>query len=98
MSAEDYEEQRLYVDNITEEIARKFHGACSVVGVKRGLAPLAAWEDLAEPLRETIKESVWLLVANQLIVPYGEFNALKLQMNEIKVTWGKLNDLMGGTR
>lgn len=95
MSAEDYEERRLYVDNITEEMARAFHQACADVGVKRGLNQWAPWEDLSESLRETMKEAMWVLVANRLIVPQGEFDALKREINELKVTWGKLNDLMG---
>lgn len=96
MSSEE-EDGRLHRENMAEEIARAFHFAAADQGVKRGMLPLAAWDNLDTNIQESIKGAVLTLVDHGVIAPFSVVRNLQIELTEIKQTWGKLNDMMGGS-
>lgn len=97
MSSEAYEEGRLYRANMSEEIGRAFHAATAKRGIEHGLTPLASWEDLEPNVKASIQAAILDLVDQGVISPFPVVRNLQIQLNEIKQTWGKLHDLLGGS-
>lgn len=96
MSNEAYEEGRLHRENMSEEIARAFHAATQKIGPRHGLPLIYEWEDLTENTRASIQEAFLDLIDHGVISPFSVVKQLQIELTEIKQTWGKLNDMLGG--
>ena len=94
MSAEDYEEGRLYRENMAEEMARAFCETTNRNASKYALPPMMSWDGLDENVRESMKAAFLDMVDNKIIAPFAVVTHQKREIDQIKMLWHSLNQVL----